>query len=166
MILDHISRASVYQGLHPHWERAFEFLRRFDPATTPGRYDLAGEELYALVQGYAPAPPADRRFESHRRYADIQYVAAGEENLWYCPLELLPNPTPFDEQKDYSLYGEPAAPATPLALTPGMFTYLLPHDGHKPGCIRSGAAPVVKVVVKVRLTEAAASSPARTAARS
>jgi YhcH/YjgK/YiaL family protein len=150
MILDHLSHASIYRSLHPLWEQAFDYLRKFDPKTPTGRYNLAGDALYALVQGYIPADPASKRFESHRRYADIQYVAVGEEHLWYAPLDILPAPTPFDEAKDYSLYNEPPH-ATALVLTPGMFTYLLPTDGHKPGCLRNNSEPVVKVVLKVRL---------------
>jgi len=150
MILDHLSRASLYRGVHPLWEQAFDYLRAFNPATPAGRYDLAGDHLYALVQGYVPADPSTKRFESHQRYADIQYVAAGEERLWYAPLELLPGATPYNEEKDYSLYDEPPS-AAPLVLGPGMFTYLLPRDGHKPGCLGQSAAPVIKVVLKVRL---------------
>lgn len=150
MILDHLSHASTYRSLHPLWEQACEYLRRFDPKTPPERYDLVGDDLYAVVQGYTPVNPAERRYESHRRYADLQYVAAGEEQIWYAPLDVLPGATPYHQEKDYCLYDEPAL-ATALVLTAGMFTYLLPHDGHKPGCIRAAAQPVVKVVLKLRL---------------
>jgi biofilm protein TabA len=151
MILDHLSRAPLYGGMHPLWEQAFDYLRAFDRATPAGRYDLVGDSLYALVQGYAPADPSTKRFESHRLYADIQYVAAGEETLWYSPLEELPGATPYNGEKDLNLYDEPPS-ATPLLLGPGMFTYLLPRDGHKPGCLGLSADPVVKVVLKVRLS--------------
>jgi biofilm protein TabA len=150
MILDHLSRASIYRSLHPLWDQAFDYLRKFDPKTPAGRYNLAGDSLYILVQNYMPADPASKRFESHRRYADIQYVAAGAEHIWCAPLELLPSPTPFDDEKDLRLYGE-TTQASALVLTPGMFAYLLPADGHKPGCVCNNLEPVVKVVLKVRL---------------
>jgi biofilm protein TabA len=150
MILDHLSRASIYRSLHPHWDQAFDYLRKFDLKTPTGRYNLAGDSLYALVQGYIPADPASKRFESHRRYADIQYMAAGDECIWHAPLNTLTAPTPFDEEKDYSFYGEPSQ-ASAIVLTPGMFAYFLPADGHKPGCICNNPASVVKVVLKVRL---------------
>jgi len=150
MILDHISNASIYRSLHPLWEQAFDYLRNFDLRTPAGRYDLAGDSLYALVQSYTPADPATKRFESHRRYADIQYVASGDEHIWFAPLSELRQPTPYDVDRDFILYDGPKH-ATAAVLTPGMFAYLLPDDGHKPGCLREEPKQVIKVVLKVRL---------------
>ena len=42
------------------------------------------DHLFFLVQKYRTKAQNDARFESHRRYADLQYVVSGEETAWVC----------------------------------------------------------------------------------
>ena len=115
-----------------------------------GRYDIDGDNVYALVQSYGTVAPAEKKYESHRIYADIQYVAEGSELILYAPIAELHAATAYDGAKDFLLYGDPAA-TTPLLLGPGRFAIFLPQDGHKPGCIDRTACRMKKVVIKVRV---------------
>jgi YhcH/YjgK/YiaL family protein len=151
MIVDHLTHADAYLDLSPGFRHGIEFLRQFDPTTPPGRYDLAGDELFALVQHYTTKPPGEKRFESHRRYADIQYVAQGAECLWFVPRAALHGKTDYNPEKDVEHYAEPATGMLPLRVQTGGFVMFFPQDGHKPGCIDHVSTTVIKVVLKMRL---------------
>jgi YhcH/YjgK/YiaL family protein len=149
MIYDSIAYAALHRGLSPRFAQAFGFLAGFDAATPDGRMPLDGDHLFALIGTYQTAAAATKPFESHRTYADIQFVAAGEEVIYTAPLDRLQVTTPYAPANDAALYTGPDD--TPLRLRPGDFCVLWPQDGHKPGCEWRVAATVKKVVIKVRL---------------
>jgi YhcH/YjgK/YiaL family protein len=149
MIHDTLDAAEIYSPLSPAFRLGFEFLQRFDPATPDGRIALDGDRVFALVQSYATTPASERMFEAHRIHADLQFVASGEEAIYYSPLTRLRENTPYSAEKDIALFdGENDIP---LVMPPGFFAILLPQDGHKPCCVWGAPAPVKKVVVKIRL---------------
>lgn len=150
VILDTLSSASAHRGLGSRFNAAFDWLATFKPETPDGRYDIEGDQVFALVQSYDTAPATEKKFEAHRIYADVQFVAAGIEVIYYAPTSDLTVAKEYDPEKDYLLYGEPPA-ATPLRMAPGTFAVFLPHDGHKPGCTNGVPARMKKVVVKVRV---------------
>lgn len=150
MIIDVLSHSASYRALGPRLSAGLDWLARFDPATPDGHYEIQGDDVFALVQSYDTAPATEKKYESHRVYADIQYVANGTEVIHYAPTDRLQSVTAYDAQKDYLLYADPIA-ATPLHLNPGSFAIFYPHDGHKPGCIDGAPSRMKKVVIKVRV---------------
>ena len=150
MILDLLDHAVVAHGLGPQFMIGLRWLAEFSPATPDGRYPIDGDNLFALVQSYDTLPAAEKKFESHRVYADIQFIVSGTESILYAPIEQLTAITPYDLEKDFLLYSDPPA-STPLLLGPGSFAIFLPHDGHKPCCTAGEICHVKKVVMKVRV---------------
>lgn len=150
MVIDTISHAGFYHSFGPRFAAGLEWLRNFQPETPDGRYDIRGDDVFALVQSYDTVPPAEKKYESHRLYADIQYVAAGTEVILYAPTGGLQPVTAYDGEKDFLLYADPTA-ATPLHLAPGSFAIFCPQDGHKPGCTNGAPCRMKKVVIKVRV---------------
>ena len=150
MITDLLAHAALYETVHPRLRPAFAWLRNFSPDCADGRYDLSGDDLYALVQSYDTSAAAERKFEAHRAYADIQYVAAGTEVIECAPLASLSPLGSHNAEKDFTLFANPPA-STPVRLEPGQFVVLFPHDAHKPGCTAERPLRIKKVVIKVRL---------------
>ena len=103
-----------------------------------------------MVLSYETTPAAERKFETHRHYLDIQYIAEGTETVLHAALSTLGEAIQVNETKDYSLYADPVH-CNHLLLTPGSFAIFWPQDGHKPGCSKGASAQVRKIVVKVRL---------------
>jgi len=156
VIADRLEQAGRYRGLDPRLDRGLEALLRLaaDPLAVDGRQELEGEDLYASLSTYATGEPAEKPFEAHRRYIDIQTVLGGREVLYWTPLEGLVAHRAYSQSEDIALYEDPPAGATALTLEPGSFVVLFPQDAHKPGCHAGGAGRgerVRKLVLKVRL---------------
>lgn len=150
MIIDSLHHTASYSGLGPRFVRGFAWLASFSPATPDGRHDVEGDDIYALVQSYQTSLATEKKFESHRRYADIQYIVAGREIIYYAPVEGLQSVTAYDATRDYELYADPAA-SIPLPLGAGTFSIFFPQDAHKPCCVDGERCAVRKVVIKVRV---------------
>ena len=102
------------------------------------------------VQTYVTKQKSGARLESHRKYADLQYICRGEEMIYYDSAEGLEAEEDYDPEKDIAFYRE-GADRGGIRLTEGMFGYYGPQDAHMP-CIQSAEkCPVKKVVFKIRL---------------
>lgn len=151
MIIDRMKNALMYLGVNKRLAPAFHYLQNTDLAKIePGRYEIEGTHVFALVQRYETKPREKGRWEAHRRYIDIQYVLEGEELFGYSNLENC-QAGEYDEAKDFlSLAGE----GDFFVVCAGTFVILGPQDAHMPGIAVSSPQPVKKVVVKVSVTDA------------
>ena len=146
MIIDQLQNAEQYYGLGTGIEAALRYLQQTDfKDVAPERYDIDGDRVYAMVQEYDAKPKAEGFWEAHRKYLDVQYVAAGVEHMGYeaaAPLQA----GPYEEDKDFiKLEGDGEF----FLLREGYFCILAPQDAHMPGMAVGQSAPVKKVVVKV-----------------
>ncbi len=97
MIVDRIENTRLYASLHKRFKKAFAALA--DPALAQkpdGRYSIDGDNLYYMVQHYTTKPVDQARFESHRKYIDIQVLLAGQELLGYVPTTGLEVTVPYE----------------------------------------------------------------------
>lgn len=137
-------QAPAMQGLRA----AFEFLRRPDiGALADGRYVIDGDRVFALVQRYATESVSAPRFEAHRKWVDVQYIASGSEIIGWVPLEDLSVSEPYDGVKD-ACFGSVAA-WSPVLLRAGELAVFFPEDAHAPRLAAVRPENVVKIVVKV-----------------
>lgn len=148
MICDRIGNADLYRGLGPRMVRAFDFVRGEGLSRlAPGRYDIGGDALFAMVDEYETKERADCELEGHRRYIDLQYMVAGSECIGYAPLGDQPPSLRYPPEEDCLFY---QGDASLFLLEQGMFAIFFPTDLHMP-CIRAGHRRVRKVVVKIRV---------------
>jgi biofilm protein TabA len=150
MIADTLEQCRRYTSLSPRFAAAFEFLEK-RPANQPtGRYDIDGDNCFAMVQAYTTRPLDQAKFETHRRYIDIQFIQAGRETMLWSPLAALTQVTqPYVAEKDVIFYANPPH-VTPINLGAGLFVIFFPTDGHAGGLDCDGQSEVRKVVIKVR----------------
>ena len=150
MIADKLSNWRRYEAL-AHLKPAFEFLEgQTEVCLGSGRIEIDGDRLFALVQAYTPGPVAEGRFETHRRYADIQFVSRGREMIGCAPADQLEVESPYDPEKDVAFYALPKT-FSQLALSDGCFAVFYPEDAHMPGRRLDSDDQVCKIVVKVLL---------------
>ena len=149
MILDKLKNAFQYSGISHNLKKGFEFLKNTDLfALSPGRHEIEGNEVFALVSEYDSKNPEDCRLEAHRIYTDIQYLVYGKELIGYETLGNQPVATEYNPEKDIAFYkGE----GTPLLIESGMFAVFFPEDVHRPCMQVYEPEKVKKVVVKVKI---------------
>jgi len=149
MILDSLKASAPYEALSPRFARAFQWLRAADVARLPdGKIPIDGDDLYVLVQRRMTKPLNQVKWEAHRKYADIQYVAEGTEAMFWESLE---RTTLGEYQPEKDFQALEADSWVDLEVPEGQFAVFFPTDAHRPGIDIPGADPVVKLVVKVRL---------------
>jgi len=144
MILAAISDPTAFAQLSD-WQTIHAFLT--DPATAtcePGRYELDGDRLYAIVALDEPRD-AVAPLEAHRRYIDVQAAITGSfEILWRAQTDCTQVMQPYNEDDDVELYDD--EPTTCLHLSPGLAVVLHPNDAHAP---QAPYEHLLKVIVKV-----------------
>lgn len=151
MIADTLTQWSRYLTLSPRFDAAFQFLKQLPADKPSGRYSLAGDDCFALVQTYATKPLAQAKFEAHRKYIDIQFIQAGCECILWTPLAALTETVqPYEAETDIAFFATPPHVSF-IHLRAGDFAIFFPDDGHAPGLEYGGSTEVRKTVVKIRV---------------
>ncbi|MBR6513351.1 MAG: YhcH/YjgK/YiaL family protein [Clostridia bacterium] len=151
MVSDKIFNLDRYLCLHPDFVKVKEVIEKFsDPALEPGKYQIDGDRVFAVVQGYDTKEAQPHKFENHRKYIDIQYIVDGCEQIHVKEMTGLCVDFPFDEPHDYEFYKTPASFVT-CELEAGEFAIFWPGESHRPGVMtQKGAAALRKVIFKVQ----------------
>ena len=149
MVLDKIENAPLYYSLGDRFRRALEWMAHVDHnSLTPSqRVDIDGDNIYATLFTVDTLPAHEAKLETHRQYADIQYVLEGGEKVGYM-LE-------GGEVRQLSEY-EPdiqffTGDWDTLTVRAGMFYIVWPQDYHAPRLACGSVAPTKRLVVKVKL---------------
>ena len=129
-------------------EKAFAFLRRTDLASLAvGRYEIDGDNVFALVQECDLKPVSEMKIEAHRRYIDIQSPLTGAEAYGVGRLSDANMALPFDAEKDIGFYVQPMDIEV---VRPGEFImFRPPHGAHGPSCSIDEPRRIKKIVIKV-----------------
>lgn len=145
---------------HPSFQKSFAYL---DEVTRPGteankrllgvavgasnRVEL-GDGVFALEQAYNTKARNEGKWESHRKYIDIQVVVVGDEIIEVAEIGHLSVAEDLTPGKDLIFYKEYDA-GSQVRFKDGEAAILFPPDGHKPGVKVGQPTLVRKVVVKV-----------------
>jgi YhcH/YjgK/YiaL family protein len=147
MILDKLENAALYAGISENLKKGFEFLKNTNlSALEIGRYEIDGENAFALVSEYESKVHEDCRLEAHQKYADIQYIISGKEAIGFATLNGQTVTSEYNPDKDIVFF---SGETFPLILEAGMFAVFYPQDVHRPCMQIDGPVKVKKVVVKV-----------------
>ena len=148
-VSDALANAGRYAELGPHFAKAVEFLQHKDLMRLPnGRYELDGENAYAMVQEVTLKAWGTGRPEVHHKYFDIQLPLSGEETIGVGRFDPA-TPGEFSAERDIGFYD---VPVKPLTLRPGEFAILFPGTcAHAPCCSEDVPGTTIrKIVIKVR----------------
>lgn len=157
MISGHIHEQSDLSYLPDALRRAVNFLRENDLAAhEPGRFELEGDGMILQVLDLTTAPRGVLRPECHRKYVDVQFLAAGgpERIGWYPDLggsevdeDLLDTPRDICFYKNNMDVREGF-----IEMRPGSYAMFFPWDVHIPAIAADTPASIRKIVVKVALS--------------
>ena len=153
MILDRIENLNLYKGLSQRLTKALDALKDDKIGEKPdGRYDVDGDNIFYLVQRYKSLPFEEAKLEAHRKYIDVQFVAAGQEVIGYIPIAGMRACEDYNADNDAAFY-QLTDDVTQLKLKAGMFCVFYPEDAHAPCRYVGSSCDVTKIVVKVKVND-------------
>jgi YhcH/YjgK/YiaL family protein len=148
MIYDNLKNIRRYEILHPNFSDAFSFLLSENLKILKiGQYQI-NENVYASVSEYFTKPSTELRWETHRKYIDIQYLINGNERIGYSFGNDFVNIEPYNSEKDIAFYH---GNGSEIDLGENYFVILFPEEFHKPCILKNHSMQVKKLVIKVRL---------------
>jgi YhcH/YjgK/YiaL family protein len=152
MIFDQLKNSHIYFQLGESFEKAFKYLSETDFTNMePGKYEIDGNNVYAIVQTYNTKPASSGKWEAHKQFADIQYIFSGVEKMGFTSFDKVILIEGYNSEKDCAIYkGE----GNFLNVEEGNMAVFFPTDVHMPSLALHIPKEVKKVVVKVRVAAA------------
>ena len=149
MIADVLKNREIYAAISPGIKTALEYISETDfSAIEPGRYELDGSDIFALVQTYDTIPKENGKWECHKKYIDIQYIAEGVEQIGCNNIGKMKITTEYIPEKDISFL---SGKGDFITFSKGSYGIFFPEDAHMPKiAINNVSGAVKKVVVKVK----------------
>lgn len=149
MVFDNINNSGLYFGMCKGIEKALKYLQQTDfTEVEPGKYEIVGMDIYALVQEYDSKLITFGKWEAHKEYIDVQYVVSGLEQMGYAYGKDLEIVEEYNADGDYTLY---KGNGSMIVAKAGTFAIFGPEDAHMPGVAVNAPSFVKKVVVKVKV---------------
>jgi YhcH/YjgK/YiaL family protein len=150
MIHGHLDAPDAWKPLlaNPAWKFAFDWLDQLPATPEPGIRPLQGDDIYVNVHGYHTLPREQCRYESHRKYVDLQYCITGGEFIDWQRASTLKPDGGYDTDKDLQFY-ELGNSLTVIHMLPRSFAIFYPSDAHLPKRADGIHPAVSKLVVKV-----------------
>lgn len=149
MIFDSLKNSELYYGVNKNFKEAFEFIKKATEENLPvGRYELKGNDLFAMIQEYNTKSPEEAKAEAHRKYIDIQYIISGIEKMEVYNISKAETDIAYSEEKDCEFFKNYEIPSVCI-LQNEEYAILFPEDIHRPGMAYDNPAAVKKIVVKV-----------------
>jgi len=146
MILDSLVNFDSYFCLNSDFEKAFDFLSRADlKDLPPAKYEIDGEQVFALIVNDCGRKKEEGLLELHRKYIDIQFVLSGTDDMAWKPAELCSSPIDkYDQEIDAQLFKDD--PATWISVDANSFAIFFPQDAHM---AMFSSENIHKVIIKV-----------------
>lgn len=149
MIVTTIDRLTDYKEI-PYAQEVIKFIEDFKKGDMQtGRYDIDGDDAFAIASRYDTEPSQNRQFENHKKYIDIQVVLDGTEELHWAPKETLTQTAEeFSKGGDIAFYK--GKMQSSVLLGGSACAVLFENDAHKPNVMYNDIQNVLKIVFKIR----------------
>ena len=131
---------------------ALKYLKNIDlDKLELGRHDI-NDWLYINVQEYETKDVSLCRFESHRKYVDIQYMIDGLEAIEVADVkgQDLAVSIEYNEEQDVAFWLDKPTQMK-VVLSNNSYVILYPQNAHKPCIAVNKPVKVKKLVAKVCL---------------
>jgi len=140
-----------YQGNKAVWDKVFRFLKENNlDSLSVGKHPIDGDNAFASVT-YGPEKTMEEaKWESHRKYIDLQYVIKGEEKIEVTQISSATVITPYNEARDAANY---TAIGIYYIAMPGTFYLFFPQDAHRPNIKVDDYDVVKKLVIKIKVVQ-------------
>lgn len=150
MIFDTITNRNTYASVSPRIKTGLEYLAKTDfSVMETGRYEIDGTNIFVLIQRYDSIPNNQGKWECHRKYIDIQFIADGVEQIGFQNINIMKVSVDYNPEKDIAfLTGE----GDFVSLSKNTYAIFFPQDAHMPKIAPNDSpGKVVKVVIKIKV---------------
>ena len=148
-----VNNAAFYEAYHTNkklWDTAFAFLQTQDLINMPiGKRPLIGETVFISVTDEPSKNMADVKWESHKKYIDLQYIIKGKEIIGVADASKATVTKPYTP--DAMNY---IADGTYYTTDSRTFFLFFPNDAHRPTIKADGYDVVKKIVIKIQVAKA------------
>ncbi len=150
MIYDRIENLDIYFNDCKLFNKIEGVIADFIKAPfDSGRIDIDGDNMWCNVAKYNIESKDEIKYESHRKYVDVQVMIDGEEIIGYSNINDCTITENFKPDNDIAFMTSESGVMMPLRK--GYFMALYPEDAHAP-CLKSGNSDFAhKLVFKVKL---------------
>lgn len=155
MLSGHISENSRLNYLPKPLQKAVEYLQQINWVNhEPGRFELDQDNMILQVLDLSTASRETLRPECHKKYVDVQFLAAGgpEKIGWYPDLgnnEIDENL--LDTPRDICFYkNNPKVLEGIIPMSVGSYAMFFPWDVHIPAIAVTEPVAIRKIVIKVK----------------
>lgn len=147
MIKAKLEHSANYVNSHPAFSEAFSLLKNLGPDSPDGEIFMG--DMKVIINTYATKPAAEKKMETHKKYIDVQYVASGEERIFFGDADSFKIKVPYDADRDAQFYfsDESARETQTAILKAGDMAVFFPEDAHKASCNPFDEPVTVKKVV-------------------
>lgn len=134
----------------PVIQKAVEWISlNVNADTAPGKYEIDGKLMYALVQQTNTQMRSEKLAEAHRDYIDVQYLLSGEE-LIGAARDSGCNEVWSDELQSHDrLLYKHIENEMDINLKPNQFVIFYPSEIHRACCNVAEDKEIKKVVIKI-----------------
>ena len=112
-----------------------------------GKHEIK-DWLYINVQEYITKNKSECKFESHKKYVDIQMMIDGIEAIETSDIDKLELETAYDEDKDVMFWKQKSNQMRSV-ISDGSYVILYPQNAHMPCIAIDKPIKVKKLVAKV-----------------
>ncbi len=153
MIYDALSGIEAYRGLNKNLDTLIDWFAHNDPVDLPlGKTLIDGEKVFANTMEAKTKLPQDARFETHRKYIDLQMDLEGVEDFATTRGGLEPL-TEFDVEGDKGFWKAAEGNDDVLVgtLGKGRFAIFMTGEPHMPNLVHGDAevGPLKKICFKI-----------------
>ena len=148
MIYDRYENIERYYSKGSALYRAVEYIVDFDQSQPDGTYKIEGDDMFAIVKEYETFKSKEKKYETHRKYIDVQSLFFGKEAMHISLEKDLPIDVPYSDSTD-KVRPKAMKDFSNVLLTSGYFVALFPNDFHRVDCIWKEKMKVRKICIKV-----------------
>ena len=152
MIIDNINNCEKYYDVNPRFRKAFEFIKKaVEENLGVGKYEIDGTDVYASVMENVTRDEAECKYEGHKNYIDIQFIASGIEVMQFADISRMSSNTEYIQERDIMHFNN-FDKASIAVIKDNEYAIFFPNDIHKPGvAFDEKKMHVKKIVVKVHV---------------
>lgn len=129
---------------------ALTYLKALKNVEPDGQEHVVNPDFFYSVQSYRTRSAKECKFESHRKYIDIQIMVKGMEAMDLADISRLSVKEEYDSTKDIMFWNDPERMAQ-ITLKEGDFAILYPENAHRGAIALDEPEDVIKIVGKVNV---------------